>query len=159
MGVPASVCTITLRDENGLKTTRSYEGRIADLLDADAIALADDLQALTQLEVIDVTVTKHIAGFTPISAGTNSSVAETASVTCEKEEGDYHTFNLPALKSSQKSGSNVNVTAALITFLEHFDNGDGVAAVAGEFYVSDGEELTEVSLEASPPLVTGKINR
>jgi predicted RNA-binding protein with TRAM domain len=73
------------------------------------------------------------------------------------EEGDYYTFNLPALKAAVKSGSNVNVTAALIAFLEHFDNGDGIAAVEGEFFVSDGEKLKEVSLEASD--VTGKINR
>lgn len=159
MGVPASVCTITLRDENGIETTRSYEGRLADLADADAVALADDLQALTQLEVVDITVTKHVTGFTPIAAETNSAVAETASVQCIKAAGDKHTFNLPALKSSQKSGKNVHVTAAMLTFLAHFDNGDGVAGDQGEFYVSDGETLSELTLEATPPLVTGKINR
>lgn len=157
MGLPASTCTITLQDDNGLRTTRSYEGRIAALADADAIQLADDLQALTQLEVVDLTVTKRLTGFTPIAAETNSAVAETASVKTILEGGDYHTFNLPALKAAQKSGSNVNVTAALITFLEHFDNGDGVAAVEGEFFVSDGEKLKEVSLEAND--VTGKVNR
>lgn len=159
MGLPLSTCTITLQDSNGLRTTRSYEGRIAALADADAIALADDLQAITQLEVVDLTVTKRLTGFTPSAAEANSAVAETASVRTLLESGAYHTFNLPALKAAVKSGSNVNVIAALITFLEHFDNGDGVAAVAGEFFVDDGEELTEVSLEAAPPNVTGKVNR
>jgi hypothetical protein len=140
-----------------MRTTRTYEGRIAALADADAIALADDLQAITQLEVVDLTVTKRLTGFTPIAAEANSAVAETASVRTIMEEGDYYTFNLPALKAAVKSGSNVNVTAALIAFLEHFDNGDGIAAVEGEFFVSDGEKLKEVSLEDSD--VTGKINR
>lgn len=157
MGLPASTVTVTLQDDNGLRTQRSYEGRIAALADADAIALADDLQALTQLEVVDLVVTRRLTGFTAIAAETNSSVSETASVRTIMEQGDFYTFNLPALKAAVKSGSNVNVIAALITFLEHFDNGDGIAAVEGEYYVSDGEKLKEVSLEAND--VTGKVNR
>lgn len=159
MGVPASVCTITLKDENGFETTRSFEGRIADLLDADAVGLADDLQALTQLEVVDVTVTKHVSGFTPIAVEANSSVAETASVTVIKTEGDKHTFNLPALKAAQKSGKGIVVNAALLAFLANFDNGDGVGAAAGPFFISDGEEISEAYLESANPDIQGKVNR
>ena len=47
--------------------------------------------------------------------------------------------------------------AALHTFLESFDNGDGIAAIEGNFFVSDGEKLKEVGIEGSD--ITGKVNR
>lgn len=158
MSTPAATVTITLRDSNGMETSRRYEARSAAVTDAQAYALADLLQAITQLEVVGVQVTRNVAGYTPIAAEANSAVAETASVRVEMAAGGFKTFSLPALKSALKSGSNVIGTDTdLLAFLAQFDDGGGVAATAGLFYVSDGEELSEVALEAGQ--VTGKINR
>lgn len=164
MGLPAATVTVTLQDVDGQKTQRSYEARSAAITDAQAYGLADDLQALTQLEVVDLTVTRRVTGFTPIAAETNSSVAETATVrvpikTVAGANAGIYPFNLPALKAAFKSGKNVvGTAAAMLTFLGNFDNADGVAATDGLFFVSDGEEVSETALEA-PVLVEGKVNR
>jgi hypothetical protein len=158
MGLAASTLTITLQDADGQQTKRSYEGRIAAFSDANAIAAADLLQAITQLEVVDVQVSRRVAGFTPIAAEGNSSVAETASVRTQLDEGDFYTFNLPALKAAVKSGATVNGSNAdLKAFLNLFDNGDGVAADQGTLFVSDGETISEAYIEANN--ASGKVNR
>lgn len=158
MGVPASTVTVVLQDDDGQQTQRSYEGRIAALADVDAIAVADALQAITQLEVVDLIVSRRVAGFTPIAAEVNSAVAETASVRVQMDEGDFYTFNLPALKAAVKSGSTVNGSDAnLKAFLALFDNADGVAADQGILYVSDGETISEAFIEDNN--ASGKVNR
>lgn len=158
MSLPASTITITFQDSDGQQTSRSYEGRTAAITDAQAIALADDEQALTQLEVVDLQISRRVTGFTPIAAEANSSVAETATIRAELEGGGYHSFNLPALKSAFKSGATVNGNdAAVSTFLSHFDNGDGVGATEGLFFVSDGEKISEAYVEGGK--VSGKVNR
>lgn len=158
MGLAASTVTITFQDSDGQQTQRTYEGRLAALTDAQAITLADDLQALTQLEVVDLQISRRVTGFTPTAAETNSAVAETATIRAELGGGGFHSFNLPALKSTFKSGASVNGNdAAIATFLGHFDNGDGVGATAGNFYVSDGEEISETYVEGGK--VSGKINK
>lgn len=158
MGKHAATVTVTLEDDNGLQTSRSYEAKSAAIADATAIALSDQLQTLTQLSVVDVVISRRPAGFQSDAPETNSSVAETASITVKKTEGDRHTFNMPALKAAYKSGSGVNGSHAdILAFLENFDDGAGVAGVAGNFYVSDKEELSEISLEGSE--VDGKVNR
>lgn len=158
MGLPASTVTIKFQDSDGQETTRSYAGRVAAITDAQAFGLADNLQAITQLEVIDVMVTRRVTGFTPIAAETNSSVAETASVSVPLATGGKHTFNLPALKAAVKSGKNVNTTNAnLLAFLANFDDGSGTGGTAGNFFVSDGEALDETAIEADQ--FSGKVNR
>jgi len=158
MSLPASTATIVFQDADGQQTQRTYEGRVAALLDADANGLADDIQALTQLEVVDVIITRRITGFTPIAAEANSSVAETATIKVELEGGGFHSFNLPALKAALKSGASVNGNdAAISAFMDNFDNGDGVAANEGAFFVSDGEKISEAYVEAGK--VSGKVNR
>ncbi|MFQ5580274.1 MAG: hypothetical protein ACE5FZ_06650 [Nitrospiria bacterium] len=158
MSQPAATVTITLEDSNGMQTTRRYEARLAGVTDAEAVVLADALQAITQLEVVDVQVTRRVTGFTATTAEANSAVAETASARAQLASGAFYSFNLPALKAAIKSGSNVNgANAALQTFLTQFDNGDGVALTTGVFYCSDGEALSEAFIEAGN--VSGKINR
>jgi hypothetical protein len=154
----AATVTVTLEDSNGMQTSRRYEARDAAVTDAQAIALADALQATTQLEVVDLQVTRTVTGFTASSAEANSSVAETASVRAKQGDGDFYTFNLPALKAALKSGTNVDGSnASLKAFLNQFDNGDGVATDQGLFYISDGETVSEAYIEGN--LVTGKVNR
>ena len=158
MALPASTITVTLQDADGQETQRSYEGRTALISDAQAIALADDVQALTQLAVVDLQISRRVSGFAATAAETNSSVAETASLKVELSDGAKHTINLPALKAAFKSGATVNGNdAAFATFLSHFDDGGGVGATAGNFYVSDGEEVSELFVEAGK--VSGKVNK
>lgn len=158
MALPASTITITFQDSDGQQTQRTYEGRTAAITDAQAIALADDEQALTQLEVVDVQISRRVTGFTATAAETNSSVAETATIRTELEGGGYHSFNLPAMKAAFKSGASINGNdAAIATFLSHFDNGDGVGGTEGLFFVSDGEKISEAFVEAGK--VSGKVNK
>ncbi len=154
----AATVTITLEDSNGMQTQRRYESRSAAITDAQAFAMADLLQAVTQLEVVDVQVSRRVTGWTATAAEANSSVAETASARAQLATGAYVSFNLPALKAAIKSGPNINgANAALKSFLNSFDNGDGVAADQGLFYCSDGETLSEAFIEADN--VSGKVNR
>lgn len=158
MSNPAAVVTVTLQDADGQQTQRRYEARSAAVTDAQAYGLADLLQAITQLTVVDVQVSRRVTGFTPIAVETNASVAETASVRCQLTSGAFTSLNLPALKAAVKAGSNVDGgDADLQAFLASFDNGDGVGGTAGNFYVSDGEELSEAYIEAGT--VSGKVNR
>jgi len=158
MSNPAAVVTITLQDSNGMQTRRQYEARDAAVTDAQANTLADALQAITQLEVTDVQISRRVAGFTAIAAETNSAVAETASVRTQLATGAFYSLNLPALKAAVKSGVNVvGTNADLQAFLANFDNGDGAGGTAGVFYVSDGEELSETFIENGQ--VSGKVNR
>lgn len=163
MAKPAATVTIQLKDINGYTTSRTYAARAAAITDVQAEALADDLQALTQLEVTDVIVSRRASGFTPIAAEANSSIAETASLTAPSKtvagaDAGPYTFNLPAVKQAFKSGKNLVATdAAVLAFLAQFDNADGAAASDGLFYISDGEEISEVGVEAGEAF--GKINK
>lgn len=158
MGQAAATVTVTLKDSNGMQTSRSYEARSAAITDAQAFALADLVQAVTQLEVIDVTVSRRVTGWTATTAEANSSVAETASLRAPLAGGGYYTFNLPALKAAKKSGSNViGSDTDILALIASFDDGGGVAASTGLFYVSDGEELDEAGIEGGD--VQGKVNR
>ena len=158
MGLAAATITVKLQDSDGQDTTRSYEARLPAVTDGQAAALADALQAITQLEVIDVTISRRVTSFTPTAAEINSSVAETASLSVPIAGGGKHTFNLPALKSAVKSGKNVNtLNTALLTFLDNFDDGSGTAATTGNFFVSDGEALDEAAIEDDK--FSGKVNR
>ena len=153
---PYGYCSIVMQDSNGKQIQRRYE--IKSGTDAtECIELADVLQATTQLEVIDVLLTTRVTGFTPIGAEANSSVAETASVAAQLGDGRMYSFNMPALKAALKTGKNViGNSATLLNFLEYFDDGVGIANVAGDFYVSDGQEISETFHEDG--LVTGKVN-
>lgn len=155
--LPAGYCTIVLEDENGLQTTKKFEMK-SGILDADCVSLADALQAITQLTVVDLLITRRSTAFTAIAAETNSAVAETASVKVKLGDGRYYTFTLPALKSALKIGYSIDGSNAdLKSFLEWFDDGAGIANVAGSFYVSDGQEISETWHEDNK--VTGKVNR
>jgi hypothetical protein len=154
--LPAGYVTVVLADSNGKETRRVYETK-STVGSSEVIVLADALQAITQLEVVDVLWTVRETGFTPITVEANSSTAETASVSAQLADGRNFSFNLPALKAAMKIGKTVDGTnATLMSFLENFDDGAGVAAVPGSFYVSDGQEISEVFHEAD--LVTGIVN-
>ncbi|MCB0167738.1 MAG: hypothetical protein KDI79_26160 [Anaerolineae bacterium] len=162
MGKPAATVTVTLQDSNGKQTQRQYEARVAAITDAQAIALSDIVQNLTQLSVVDLQVTRRPTGFVSTAAEANSSKSETASLrvpikTQAGADAGYYTFNLPALKAAKKSGQNVTTSDAdILAFVAQFDNADGAAGTDGLFYVSDGEEVSELGVEGGN--ISGKIN-
>lgn len=158
MSLPAASVTVSLQDSNGKRTSRIFEARDAAITDAQAQAVANAVQALTQLEVVDLQVSRRVTGFTPTAAEVNSSTRESASLRVPLASGGYQSFNLPALKAAKKSGTNVVVDADVLAFLALFDNGDGTAASAGTLYCNDGEEISETVLEDSPNLIEGKVN-
>jgi len=153
---PYGYVSVILQDSNGKQISRRYEKKSGST-ETEAIEVADALQATTQLEVVDVLLTTRVAGYTPIAAEANSSVSETASVAVQLADGRGYSFNMPALKAALKTGKNViGNNATLLAFLEYFDDGAGIANVAGDFYVSDGQEISETFHEDG--LVTGKVN-
>lgn len=153
---PYGYVTIVLQDIDGQETSRRYEIK-SGTTGTQAIELADALQAITQLEVVDVLLTTRVTGFTPVAAEANSTASQTSSVKVQLGDGRDYTFNIPAPKSTIKSGKNIiGNNADLLAFLEYFDNGDGVFNVAGDFYVSDGQEISEAYHEAGK--VSGVVN-
>lgn len=144
--------TLTCQDARGKKTSRRYEARDAAVSDADVVALAGDLQDLTKLSVVEATVSRAV----DISSITTApeagcSINDSYHVRYEKSllrnsHGGVYTFNVPELKDALTDANNVNIVpgaAAFEAWREQFDDGEGIAGVVGNFYVSDGEELVE----------------
>jgi hypothetical protein len=144
-------CTFVIADSYGKKTKRTYQSRLANPADADVQDLAGALQAFTALSVIKATVNREvdISGQTTAAAALSSRQKD-ASLVFEKSGlrnshiGQY-TFNMPEPKAALVDGTGkIDLTAAAVTgWRERFDDGSGVPAVVGDWYVSDGEELIE----------------
>lgn len=153
---PYGYVTIVMQDADGNETSRRYEIKNGTTA-TQAIELADVLQAITQLEVVDVLLTTRVTGFTATAAEANSTASQTSSIKVQLGDGRDYTFNVPAPVAAIKSGTNIiGNHADLLAFLEYFDNGDGLLNVAGDFYVSDGQEISEAYHEAGK--VSGKVN-
>ena len=143
--------TITFQDDYGKQTTRGYHSRDANPTDVVVQALATKAQALSALSVVKSTVTREVdvTGVTT-AAETKASRQKDASLKFAKSglrnshTGPY-TFNLPEPKAALLDGAgNVDLADAAVTgWREEFDDGSGIPAVVGDFYVSDGEELIE----------------
>ena len=143
--------TFTLRDSFGRIEHKRYEARSSAVTDGVVQGLAADLQALTGLGIEKATVSRavDISGQADaIEAGSNKqadmSLVAVKSLLRNSGGGQY-TFNLPEPKDAfLTSTAAVDVSdAAWNSFLENFDDGDGVAATVGDFYISDGEEIVE----------------
>lgn len=143
--------TFTYLDAYGKQTTRSYQSRDANPADGVVQALATDAQALTALSLVKAVVTREvdITGVTD-AAEAKSSRQKDASLKYQKSalrnshSGPY-TFNLPEPKAALlDAGGNIILTdGAIDNWRENFDDGSGIPAVVGDWYVSDGEELVE----------------
>lgn len=145
-------------DGKGNKTRFIYEARDNNPTDADVLALVASFAALTDLGIEDVTVTRRVVGHTATAAAATSvRVRDTASLQCHKGAayGGVYSFGLAGLKDTlvNPDGTLVITNPAISSFLEHFDDGTGILAVAGNFTVSDGEELAENG--ADPTLPSG----
>lgn len=143
--------TFTWRDAYGKTTTRSYQARDNAPSDVQVQDLAVDAQALTALSLVKAVVTREIditAQSDAVEA--KSSRQKDASLTYSKSDlrssrsGPY-TFNLPEPKAALVNpDGTIDLTSAVIdSWRENFDDGSGIPAVVGGWYVSDQEELIE----------------
>jgi len=143
--------TFLWRDSYGKTTKRSYQSRDANPTDGVVQALATKAQALSALSLVAATVSRavDISGSTA-AAEAKSSRQKDASLVFEKSllrdsTGGQHTFNLPEPKAALVDASGkIDLTDGAVTgWREEFDDGSGIPAVVGDWYVSDGEELVE----------------
>jgi len=143
--------TLTFTDSYGKTTTRSYQARDANPSDGVVQALADAAQAISALSLTKAVVTREVdvTGSTT-AAETKSSRQKDASLKFQKSAlrnshaGPY-TFNLTEPKAAlvDVDGTLVLSSTEFADWRELFDDGSGIAAVQGTFFVSDGEELVE----------------
>lgn len=155
-------CTLTFRDAYGKTTTRRYQSRDTNPSDAVCQALATKAQAYTALSVVDAVVTRSVdvTGITT-AAEAKSSRQKDSSLVFEKSllrdsGGGQFTFNMPEPKDALVDpDGTIDLTDAAITgWREEFDDGAGIPAIVGDWYVSDGEELVE---DADP--IAGFLNK
>lgn len=150
MATLASV-TFTWKDAYGKTTTRSYQARDNAPSDAQVQALAVDAQAYSGLSLIKAVVTREVditgqsdAAEAKSSRQKDSSLVYLKSDLRSSRSGRY-TFNMPEPKAAlvQADGT-VDLDSAVIdNWRENFDDGSGIPAVVGDWYVSDQEELIE----------------
>ena len=145
-------CTLTFQDANKKKTTRSFRSRDDNPSDGNVEALAEAMQGLTKLSVVKAQVSREV----DITAQTEDVVA---GATRERQYavkfqmsrlrnsgGGEHTFNIPDLQDALTDANNDKIVIGAAEFgawRELFDDGAGIAAVQGNWYVSDDEELVE----------------
>jgi hypothetical protein len=113
------------------------------------------MQALTKLSVVECFMTRPVS-IAADTAEAGCSVNDTASIRARKGDGGTYTFNIPEPLDAVVTGDNVtlDVGNSIITdWLELFDDGTGVAATQGPFYVSDGEQLDEDN-----PAISGEMD-
>lgn len=148
--------TLSFLDAYGKSTTRGYQSRAADPTDGVVQALATKAQALSALSIVKAVVTREVdvSGVTT-AAEAKASRQKDASLKFQKSalrnsHAGPFTFNIPEPKAALVDTSGVIdlADAAVTGWREEFDDGDGIPAVVGDFYVSDGEEL----VEDGPPL-------
>lgn len=146
-----STVTLTFLDAYGKQTKRSYQARDTEPSDAQVEALATDAQALTALSLTKAVVTREVdVSAITTAAESKSSRQKDASIVYQKSGlrnskiGRY-TFNVPEPKAALVNGNGTLDLSdgAFDSWRENFDDGDGIPAVVGDFYVSDGEELIE----------------
>lgn len=143
--------TLTFLDDYGKTTTRGYQSRDSDPSDGDVQGLATKAQALSALSVIKAIVTREVdVSGSSTAAETKASRQKDASLKYQKSalrnsHAGPFTFNIPEPKAALIDGSgNIDLSDAAVTgWREEFDDGAGIPAIVGAFFVSDGEELVE----------------
>lgn len=146
--------TLTFLDARGREQSNQYQWRSATPpADADVQALAADAQALTALSLVRATVSYEVditGESDAVEAGAsrqNDMSLEVRRSTLRTSNGGTYTFRkLPQPKAAFTVAGQRTITttdAAWNSFVENFDDGAGVAAIVGDWYISDREELVE----------------
>jgi hypothetical protein len=113
--------------------------------------LAVDAQALSALSLVKAVVSREVSITGQSDAAeAKSSRQKDASLVFLKSNlrssrAGRYTFNLPEPKAALvNADGTIDLTdAAVDAFRENFDDGSGIPAVVGDWYVSDQEELIE----------------
>lgn len=144
--------TFTWEDSEGKQTTRSYQARDNAPSDVDVQALAADAQALSAWSLVKAVVTR-VVDVTGQSAAAEagSSVQRDASLVynptslLRQSLGGSYTFRMAQYKAALlDANGRIDPTAAVFdNWTENFDDGAGVAAVVGNFYAGNQQELVE----------------
>jgi len=144
-----AIVTFELRDIYNRPRSISFQARTANPTDAQVAALAADLAAITRMGVRSAQVSRP-AVIDPTDPEDEANRQTDASLQVFKSDlrdsrGGTYTFTIPHPKvglinadgTLDKTDNNIG------SFLENFDDGAGVAAVVGDWFVSDGEEIIE----------------
>ena len=156
-----TIVTIHAVDGAGEKSRFEYESVAAVPDDADVIGMVTDWKALTNLGYDKVTVTYPVDTPAVPATTTSARIGDTAKLNCHKGEdfGGTYSFRLAAIKDTLLVGKIIKHADALVAaFLEWFDDGTGILAVAGPFTISDGEQLAEAGADVTLPSGTTAIS-
>ena len=160
--------TLTFIDSFGREQSNQYQWRDATPpTDAEVQSLGGDAQAITALSLIRATVSYEVdvtSESDTAEAGSsrqNDMSLEVRRSTLRTSNGGTYTFRkLPQPKAAFTTpGQRTVITtdAAWNTFVENFDDGAGVAAIVGDWYISDREELVEGT--AGDSIVAAYLNK
>jgi hypothetical protein len=147
-----ATCTFTWEDSEGKTTTRSYTARDNEPTDGEVQALAADAQALSAWSLIKAVVTRTVDVTAQSDAAeAGSSIQRDASLVYNPTSllraslGGSYTFRMPQYKDALLSPTGtIDPTAAVFdSWTENFDDGAGVAAVVGDWFVGNQAELVE----------------
>lgn len=141
-----AIVTYKMQDSFGRVASARFEHRTNTPPSGDVQAMATSLANVTKLGVVSATVSYAedvTAQATTPEAGANRQVD--AFLQTRKADGGTYTFTLMHPKDALvNANGTLDLTAgALINFVENFDDGTGIAGIAGDWYISDGEELLE----------------
>lgn len=142
-----SIVTYLLRDSFGREQKRSYENRTPGApAGGEVVALANALAAITRLGVETATVSyqEDISAAATVAAN-EASRQNDARLEVKRSGGGTYTFNLPHPKPAlvNADGTLDIANAAFTTWVELFDDGLGIGGVAGDWFISDGDEVAE----------------
>lgn len=148
-----AVVTFTWQDSEGKKTSRSFTARDNAPSDGEVQALAADCQALSAWSLIKATVSRVVditsqsdAAEAGSSRQRDASLVFTPISNLRASLGGSYTFRMPQFKAAllNSVGQVADLTASVFgDFIENFDDGSGVAAVVGDFFVGNQGELIE----------------
>lgn len=137
--MPAYDVTFTMVDAYDRTTTKSFTS-VSTLLDeatalASAAALAADLAAISELDILYYSVGQRIVFTDAVTAGAN--VDEGVTFTLRKEDNYKGSIKVPGPENSifQADGSVILSDANVVAFIANFLTG-------GDWTFSDGEQAT-----------------
>lgn len=156
--------TYVLEDSYGKRVSRRFQAKSAGVTDGQVQALGANLAALTQLGLIEAMVTKPVS-ITATSAVAESTRSAGAAVRYRKSSSSPSNGGVWTLKIPQPVAALVNAdggldiaNAVFNNFAENFDDGLGLLAVAGDFYISHGEELMEATASDNA-VISGELDK
>ncbi len=153
-----------LEDAYGKRVTRRFQARDAAVTDAQVADLGADLAALTSLGLIEASVTRPVTvtATTPVAGSTRSAGASVRyrKSTQPGSNGGVWTFKIPHPPAAliNPDGTLDIADAVFNDFAENFDDGQGLAAVDGHFFVSDNEELVEATASDNA-VISGEMDK